>query len=175
MCKNCLNKLDRERYQLNAVDIRIKKLEYWRKCMAINPEKVRERQRKYFIENPHKRASAEYFAKYYLKLDDKSKDKRNKISEIWRQKNPDKHCATQNKRRAKKLKATPCWADDSAIKLLFLNALTLTKETKVKHHVDHIVPLQSSIVCGLHVQGNLQVLKASENLSKSNRYWPDMP
>jgi len=41
--------------------------------------------------------------------------------------------------------------------------------------VDHIVPLKSSTVCGLHTQANLQILPSVDNSRKGNHWWPDMP
>lgn len=79
------------------------------------------------------------------------------------------------RRRAAKLKATPAWADHAAIAGFYQTADALGMWTGEWHHVDHRVPLQSTQVCGLHVAANLRVISATENHSKGNRYWPDMP
>ena len=63
----------------------------------------------------------------------------------------------------------PRWADRDAIRAVYERARFLTITTGVKHHVDHIVPLHSPVVCGLHVHYNLQVLTAIENIRKGNR------
>jgi hypothetical protein len=76
---------------------------------------------------------------------------------------------------ARKLKAVPAWADRKAIEAIYAQAVERTRATGSLHQVDHIVPLKSAKVCGLHVQNNLQVLTATENQSKSNRVWPGMP
>lgn len=47
--------------------------------------------------------------------------------------------------------------------------------TNIIWHVDHIVPLKSELVCGLHCGFNLRVIPAEYNLKKGNRYWDDMP
>jgi hypothetical protein len=71
--------------------------------------------------------------------------------------------------------AMPVWADVERINSLYREARRLTRTTGVMHHVDHIVPLNSRLVCGLHVPANLEILRARENRSKGNRRWPDMP
>lgn len=68
------------------------------------------------------------------------------------------------KRRAVKLRATPAWADIVYIKSIY------EKAAEAGMHVDHIIPLQGELVCGLHVERNLQLLTPTENISKSNRF-----
>jgi len=75
-------------------------------------------------------------------------------------------------RQARKLKATPSWlTQDHKLQIqdIYEQAVLAEKLTGVEHHVDHIEPLQGKDCCGLHVPWNLQVLPASENLSKGNR------
>ena len=81
------------------------------------------------------------------------------------------HCA---KRYARKLQATPSWANSFLIQEAYLLSALRTKATGVKWHVDHIIPLKSDFVCGLHVESNLRVIPAVANQRKNNRYWPDM-
>lgn len=69
----------------------------------------------------------------------------------------------------------PAWADRKAIDAIYFEAARISYTTGVLHHVDHIVPINSPLVCGLHCEANLRVLDARENALKSNRWWPDMP
>lgn len=78
-------------------------------------------------------------------------------------------------RRAAKLQATPKWASEALILAIYEECQLRAEETGIPQHVDHVVPLISDIVCGLHCEDNLQILPALENLSKGNRHWPDMP
>lgn len=87
----------------------------------------------------------------------------------WRDQNPAKMLAWCRKYQAAKLRAVPGWADHKKIQSIYDDARAQGLE------VDHIVPLRSKIVCGLHVEHNLQILPPAVNNSKGNRWWPDMP
>lgn len=117
-------------------------------------------------EQERKRCLAAYHA---------NRDKYNARILAWHAANPDKRSAREAKRRAANFRAVPAWADLAKIKLIYAAAKTESKRTGVPMHVDHVVPLQSDIVCGLHCEANLEVIPAAENLSKLNRRWPDMP
>jgi len=58
---------------------------------------------------------------------------------------------------------------------LYIQARKLTKIAGVRYVVDHIVPLRSEVVCGLHVPWNLRVITQEENLKKSNKLIDTVP
>ena len=91
------------------------------------------------------------------------KANRNKASRRWYADNRGKAAAKTALYKARKLKATPKWADLAAIKEFYINC-------PAGYHVDHIVPLKAVNVSGLHILANLQYLTVTENCSKRNKY-----
>ena len=92
--------------------------------------------------------------------------KRRNIS--WQKRNLDKINAWNARYRAAKRNAFPDWGQHKDMEALY------KKGREEGLDVDHIVPLRSKYVCGLHVLANLQLLSPLENINKSNKHWPDM-
>lgn len=94
-------------------------------------------------------------------------------SREWRLKNPARNAYKAAEYEARKRRAKPPWADDEKIFAVYQRCAEMNRESPRKYHVDHVIPLSSPVICGLHVHTNLQILSARENQSKSNRFLED--
>jgi hypothetical protein len=90
-------------------------------------------------------------------------------SSRWARNNPAKVLALINARRARLLQAIPAWANLDAIAQIYEQRKQISLDTGILYHVDHIVPLKGKTVCGLHVENNLRIVPASENLRKQSK------
>jgi|TARA_B110000211_G_C14076299_1_gene552227 leucyl aminopeptidase (aminopeptidase T) len=121
----------------------------WRKA---NKEKMKASDKAYYEANKEKK-------KAYRKA---NKEKMKAYKKVYKKNNRGLFNAYNSKRQADKIMATPSWANLEKIKEIYKNC-------PEGYHVDHIYPLRSKYVCGLHVENNLQYLTATENLQKSNK------
>lgn len=96
--------------------------------------------------------------------------KRSAQHAAWAKENAASRAAATAKRKAARLQATPPWADMDAIKAIYVEARRIQVETGQRMHVDHVIPLQHELVCGLHCEANLQILPGPVNEGKGNRF-----
>tara|TARA_R110002020_G_scaffold148803_3_gene324877 strand:+ start:1464 stop:1964 length:501 start_codon:yes stop_codon:yes gene_type:complete len=116
---------------------------------------------------PEAKARVSEYNKFYCR------EKKRKANTSWIKRNYDHVLAYNSSRRAGIGKATPKWLNEEQkyeIESFYALSRALRIISGVKHHVDHIIPLQGENVCGLHVPWNLQVLTAYDNMSKGNSY-----
>lgn len=145
-------------------------------CLKEDWEKDNQRRKTLPKSEAAKAAGRRYYERnkdlVLAKANNQPPEQRRAARRAWKQRNPEAAQASANawKRRARH--ATPRWltpTHKAQIRAMYLAARRLTKETGIKHVVDHIVPLRSDCVCGLHVPWNLQILTHSENCAKGNR------
>jgi hypothetical protein len=127
-----------------------------------NPEKHREEQRRYLARK-----------KTGLVPTDREKERtlKRESNLRWRRAHPERSGVDRAMRRAAKLQRTPPWLTKEHkrdIVAIYRAARVLSAKTGEDYHVDHIVPLRGRTVSGLHVPWNLQVLRATDNMRKSN-------
>ena len=152
-----------------------------RKWKKANPERVREINKRWAQANSeyiHKKnkewlqANSQRVREKMKKWAQANPERMRKNRKRWAQANSDVVNALTAKRWASKKNASTSWTNFNNIKKFYAEARRLTELTGVKHNVDHIYPLQSEYMCGLHVETNLQILTQKENISKGNRTWP---
>jgi len=147
LCKKCKGEKRRLHYLQNREEV----LEKGKLYDQLNKEKVAERKRNYRIKNQEK---------IYIR------------NSNWKKANKDKVCASRAKYRAILLNATPKWLTPEhlqEIESFYSQCYFLSETTGIKHHVDHIEPLNGVTSTGLHVPWNLQVLPHYINESKGNK------
>lgn len=124
------------------------KIEYQAKLRESQPEKIREKERKYYERYPDKVKAR--VAQYYN--DNKE--------EIYKKSKPRQIANSARRRAICKQAQLPGYSTE---------IYEFYKNCPEGHHVDHIFPLRGKTSCGLHVPWNMQYLPAKENLQKSNR------
>ena len=163
-----------------------KRLASSRKYAAENRKVLNERAVAWKKANPEKvkAQNAVYPAAWAKANPDKAREKTRRNTRRYRARNPDlikekanspEWVAYRAARRARSREATPPWSNDFFIKEAYALAKLREKVTGGRWQVDHIVPLRSKLVCGLHCEQNFAVIRREENSSKGNRHWPDMP
>lgn len=123
-----------------------------------NPEKMRE-------------AAMRHYNK--KRLDSEFRKQKAEKTRRWAKENPDKVLEQSARKRACKLQRMPKWLtvdQREEIKRIYSEAKKLSCEQNIVYHVDHIVPLRGKMVSGLHVPWNLRILRATENMEKSNKF-----
>ncbi len=141
-------------------------------CRRIESREYRVKNREYTLEysREHYKNNKEAHIQRCYDWQKRNPDRVKSITKKYRDKNHGAVLSRNAKRRADKKNATPSWADIERIKGLYKLATYLSRKYGIKIHVDHIVPLNGNNVCGLHTLSNLQLLKAEDNLRKSNAW-----
>jgi 5-methylcytosine-specific restriction endonuclease McrA len=149
-------------------------------CLKVEWKQAAEKRADYFVQYNKKEDVKERKHAWYTKNKDQViQTAATRPAEVlrayrtaWKQNNLVQVRADTKARRRKHRQATPSWLtrqQKSEIRQLYQIAITMTKTTGEQYVVDHIVPLRSEEVCGLHVPWNLRVMTQEENLKKSNK------
>lgn len=144
-CKACTKQNSAERY-------------------ALNKGRRSEIMKKWYSNNKERHAAS---GRLWV---ENNREKSREIKRAWQKRNSDKDLVKVRRYQMKKLNAQPSWTNEFFIKEAYALAKLRTEIFGFPWHVDHVIPLQGKIVCGLHVENNLQVIPASENVRKSNKY-----
>src|SRR3990167_4983491 len=194
-CKQCQLERSRLKYQKTKATVLARCAEY----RKVNDSKIKrylrewyEKNREHVLERCHKynarpevkeRERIRQAARYAQNRDEIQASRR-----IYYEQNPEaqkrffdyqqsyyngnkhKFSARRSKRIAVEKHALPKWADQKAIAEFYVLAERKTRDTGIKHEVDHVIPLQGRNVCGLHVENNLRVISQNDNRKKSNKF-----
>lgn len=188
-CKRCRLDAANQRYAqlpqtrqskiVSMIRWRVANPEVKRQCDAIRYERDRElilRQKQAYHERSYTETIRPYKSAYNAKPEViASKREYNQRYHVeYYAKHKAEYLAKYIARRSLKARALPSWANLKKMESLYGEARRLTALTGIKHEVDHIIPLTSDVVCGLHVEINMRVITRYQNRKKSNCLFEDI-
>lgn len=162
-CKECTRKKRSDYFKKNP-EAFSKKRNREKQWKLDNPERVKINDQKY--RNKNKEAIDKRHRNYVKNNPDKIK----KAKKHYEIRNPEVRAEIKTRRRAAERLCVPEWSEKEKIRVIYQKAKWLSELTGLTYHVDHIIPIQGKDVCGLHVWSNLQILEASINCSKQDKY-----
>lgn len=144
-----------------------------------NKDKYLSYQKDYRVDK--KESAALYKQDWYLK----NKEAHYQKKELWKKQNPDYdrkryllkrdyYISKALKRNSGIKQAFPSWANIEKIQEIYKNCKKFSEETGIIYHVDHIIPLNGKLVSGLHVENNLRIITAEENLKKQAKFLEEL-
>lgn len=147
--------LKREMYLQQRETVLVKMQNYYQQ----NKEEVKERVRQYRMSSP---------------LTEEQKSVRKAYRKDYYETHKAK-CFEYTIRRKRVLhNQTPSWANIEQMQKIYKDCIERNNSAGcVAFHVDHIIPLRGKYVSGLHVETNLRVIPAAENLKKGTGHVVD--
>jgi|GEM_PF-5869729 len=182
----------RENNKKSSKDNPESRAEYHKQWREDNKEHRKEYERQY--NKQYRKDNKERKKLYNKRWKENNKKSNAEYNKKYQKENRDKVNANNALRRARIAKATPLWVAppykqkeseeqkerykdirkqmQTEIRKFYTEAERLTKDTGIKHEVDHIYSLcedPDGNQSGLHTPYNLQVITKSANISKSNK------
>lgn len=182
-CIICMKIVKERNKELHRPKDKEKVKQYNKKYSLQNKIRNKERRKIYTKNNIEKIKS---YAKIYNKSEEQiqknkvrcknytknNKEKKKMMDKNYRKNNKGMINALSAKYRNLKLNATPKWLTKEhhkQIKNIYKESIKLQQLDNIPRDVDHIIPIQSKLVCGLHVPWNLQILTRKDNQIKKNK------
>lgn len=188
ICGSCkldleINKFGKDKHRADGLN--------W-KCKACNTNSAKKTYSERMSKNRYKKVSSKncWDCKTILPISNFNKDRatadghKNICRECclirirdWERNNPDKARVSSSKSRAKRRQnaSSPLssyFSED--IWVYYFVASDFSLRFGIKYHVDHVVPLCGTNVCGLHVPWNMRVITSVENQTKNNKLVGDL-
>ena len=150
--KDAQKKIKKEKYLAQRQEISAKMRDYYQRNKEIIKEKAAQYRTSIVLTDEQKAAQKAYRKTYY---------ETNKAKAF--------ECSIRRKRVIDK--QTPSWANLDQIREIYQDCINKNKLAgQAAFHVDHVIPLRGKYVSGFHVETNLRVIPAINNLKKGTSH-----